>query len=65
MLEVPKWIPHSDLAHSLTFEFLRLISVSVDGKASLIDVGKLFATRKPSLGMNASKDESYFNMATE
>lgn len=62
MLEVPTWIPHSSLVHSLAFEFLELILVSVDGKTSLINMGKLFATCKPFLGKNVSKDESYFNI---
>ena len=62
MLEVSTWIPHSGLAHSLSFEFPELISFSADEKASLIDVGKLFETCKPSLGKNVSNDQSYFSI---
>ena len=41
MLKVSTWIPYSSLAHSLAFDFSELVSVSVDGKLSLIDVRKL------------------------
>lgn len=40
MLEVSTWIPYSGLAHSLTFNFPKLVLVSADGKSSLIVVRK-------------------------
>lgn len=40
MLEVSRWIPYSSLAHSLAFDFPRLVSISTNGKSSLIVVRK-------------------------